>query len=149
MSWSLEFTVRWQDLDVNWHLRNTAYADFGTHTRIAYLAEHGFGPERILAERMGPVIFREETRYLKEVRFGGRLSYDFRVAGLSDDASHFELEHRATRDDGETAAVLRVEGAWMDLDLRKLRRPPADLKAIFEAIERTEDFRGIKSVVRD
>lgn len=148
MTFTADFEVRWADLDVNWHLRNTAYADFGTHTRLRYLLENGFPPSRFQQEGFGPVIFREESRYLKEARLGQRLTLDFQIAGLSDDGDHWEIEHRVSRDDGELAAVLRVEGAWLDLTRRKLRRPPRDLAEALRRLPRTEDFRHLKAVAK-
>ena len=37
-----EIEIRWSDMDANRHLANTAYLDFGGHTRIDFLASLGF-----------------------------------------------------------------------------------------------------------
>ncbi|MCP4204821.1 MAG: acyl-CoA thioesterase [bacterium] len=56
------FHVRWADLDPNRHMRNTAYLDYATEVRFAYLAENGFPQARFAEDNFGPVIFREEIR---------------------------------------------------------------------------------------
>jgi acyl-CoA thioester hydrolase len=38
-----EFDIRWSDLDANRHLANSAFINFMSHTRMAYLIENGFG----------------------------------------------------------------------------------------------------------
>ena len=141
--------VRWVDIDINWHMRNTAYADGGTETRITYLAQHGFPFQRFQEMEFGPVILREETKYFREVRLGERITYDFLLAGHSEDGSHFELHHDVRREDGTLAAVLRVEGGWMDVVRRKLRKPPADLFEAMQAIPRTDDFRVLRPYVKE
>ena len=37
-----EFEVRWSDVDANRHLANSAYINFMSHTRMAFLLELGF-----------------------------------------------------------------------------------------------------------
>ena len=46
--WHLGFDVRWADLDPNQHVRHTAYADYGTHVRMSWLASAGFDAARLL-----------------------------------------------------------------------------------------------------
>jgi len=142
------FDVRWTEIDINWHMRNTAYSEFGTQMRLQYLAERGFPVDRFANEGFGPVIFREETRYYKEFRLGDFATYDYRLAGVSPDGSHFELHHNVTNAKGELAAILRVEGAWLSIASRKLCRPPDDLRELMEALPHTDDFRELKSVAK-
>src|SRR5512136_61226 len=64
------FTVRWADVDANGHLRNTAYSELCSDTRIALLAAGGYGWERFRAEGFGPVLLRESLEYLREGKMG-------------------------------------------------------------------------------
>ncbi len=64
-----QIVVRWQDIDANRHLRNTAYSEFATDTRFRYVAALGYTQERFEALRFGPVILREDIRYRREVLF--------------------------------------------------------------------------------
>ena len=145
---TLTLQVRWTDIDINWHMRNTAYSEYGTETRLQYLSSNGFPPSRFQEQGFGPVILREETKYLREVFLGERLSFSFLLAGHSEDGSHFELHHDVRRADGVLAAILRVEGGWMDIVRRKLQRPPEDLLAAMSEVSRTDDFRVLHPLVK-
>jgi acyl-CoA thioester hydrolase len=137
---SKRFEVRWADLDANRHLRNTAYLDYATHVRFAFLAENGFPPSRFGELHFGPVILREEMTFVREVGPNEELTVDYRLAALSEDGRKFKLRHRVFRRDGVEAARIDTDGGWMDLATRKLRPPPAELQAAFERLERTDDF---------
>lgn len=55
-----QIEIRWSDLYPNFHLRHSAYYDFGTYCRISFMNEHGLTPQLIMHNHIGPVIFREE-----------------------------------------------------------------------------------------
>ena len=38
-----KFEIRWNDLDANKHLGNSAYIEFMSHTRMSFLTEYGVG----------------------------------------------------------------------------------------------------------
>ncbi|MBL8509396.1 acyl-CoA thioesterase [Chitinimonas sp. JJ19] len=135
--------VRWSDCDANQHVRHSAYADFCTHARIEWLKLHGFGFEQFQQHAFGPVIFKEWTEYLKEVKMSERLTIEVRIAGLSQDSSRFAIRHDLYKADGKLAARHEVNGAWLDLKARKLMPPPADLHSIFSQLAHTEDFTEI------
>lgn len=137
---SRRFEVRWADLDANRHLRNTAYLDYATHVRFAFLTEKGFPPSRFGELGFGPVILREEMRFEREVGPNDELTVDYRLSGLSGDERRFRLRHRIFRRDGVEAARIETEGGWMDLAARRLRPPPAELAAALAGLVRTADF---------
>jgi acyl-CoA thioester hydrolase len=66
--YSQQFVVRWSDLDANAHMKNTAYIEYAMQVRIAHFAEHGFSAEEFSRRRFGPIVFREEVTYFKDVR---------------------------------------------------------------------------------
>ena len=43
MTYDSTFQVRWADLDPNFHLKNTAYSEYATQTRFAFLDDNGVG----------------------------------------------------------------------------------------------------------
>ncbi len=143
------FEVRWADVDINWHLRNTAYADYGTDVRLAYLRENGFPPERFLELGIGPVVLREEFRYLHEVRLGEKVHVNFVMQGVSEEGSHWEARHDVFRADGELAAILQLEGGWLSLARRRLIRPPEELARLLNDLPRTDDFRVLKPLAKE
>ena len=43
------------------------------------------------------------------------------------DGARWTIEHTIYKADGRLAATVTVDGAWLDLDRRKLTTPPAEL----------------------
>ena len=121
------YTTRWADMDANGHLRHSAYADFAADQRVRFLAALGFDLAEFARLRLGPILFREDSRYLKEIRLGETITVAGRLLAMSDDASRWTIEHTIVKADGRPAATVTVEGAWLDLEKRKLAVPPATL----------------------
>ena len=143
------FTVRWSDLDANRHVRNTIFSEFATHTRFRLLESHGFSQARFESLRFGPVMFREEIRYRRELLFGQEVIVNVLFAGLSEDGSQWRVHQEVTRADGREAAVLTIDGAWIDLDTRKLVAPHHELLDLIQRLPRTEGFELLRSVLRN
>jgi acyl-CoA thioester hydrolase len=142
------FTVRWSDLDANRHLRNTAFSEYATHTRLRMLQVHGFSQQSFETLRFGPVLFREDIRYRREVVFGDHVTVNVLIAGLSPDGSHWRVRQEVRREDGSEAAVLLIDGAWLDLDARRLTVPTPELVDILGRLPRTREFEELRSVIR-
>jgi len=132
-------TVRWSDLDPNGHVRHSVYYDFGAQARINYLQQQGVGIAWLAEKGLGPVLFREEAQFKRELSFGDDLTIDTRISGVSADHRKWSMRHRIWRGD-ELCAVLDLDGAWLDLKTRRIAAPPPELVAKFEDLERTEDF---------
>lgn len=143
------FAVRWSDLDANRHVKNTIFSEFATHTRFRLLESHGFGQGRFEALRFGPVMFREEIRYRRELAFGERVAVNVLFAGLSEDGSQWRVHQEVRRADGKQAAILTIDGAWIHLDSRKLIAPPDELLQVVQVLPRTTDFQVLRSVLRN
>lgn len=139
------FTIRWADCDANGHMRNTAYSEYATEVRMAYLTENGFGFEKFLETKVGPVILREEIDYLRELRMGARMTVDFVTLGISPDDARFKVRHELVREDGKLAARVTVLGGWMDLRTRRLAPPPGALADVLRALPRVEPFEVLRS----
>lgn len=137
-------TVRWADLDPNGHVRHSVYYDFGAQVRVSYLQKAGFGIEWMTRNGIGPVLFREEAHFARELRLGDDLLIDVRLSGLSEDNRKWSIRHRITRGE-KLCATIDLDGAWLDLNARHLATPPAELTDKFAALPHTEDFRIISS----
>ena len=138
------YAVRWADCDVNGHMRNTAYSEYGTDTRVSYLAENGFTFEKFVEHRLGPVILHEALDYMREVRLGETIEVDFTLVGLSPDGARFKFEHDVWLPGKKKAARIVLAGGWMDLEKRKLRLPPDDLLRVLREGPRAEAFEEMK-----
>jgi acyl-CoA thioester hydrolase len=139
MDSSLTYHVRWAEMDPNGHMRHSAYADFAADQRVAFLGQKGFDLRKFAELRLGPILFREETKFLKEVHLGEAIRVDGRVASLSEDGSRWTIVHTLYKADGRVAATVTVDGAWLDLDKRKLRLPPPELADIMREMLKVEN----------
>lgn len=137
---SLAMPLRWADFDANFHLRHSVYYDFGATARLEFLKQCGLTYERMQAEHFGPVLFREECIFRREVRPGDEVSIDLLVTKLRTDFSRFSFRHHITRADGTLCAVLNIDGAWIDTLARKLAVPPAIVGSLVETLPKSEDF---------
>ncbi|UOQ99762.1 thioesterase family protein [Hymenobacter sp. 5317J-9] len=134
MTNAVTYRTRWADMDPNGHMRHSAYADFAADQRVALLAQWGYDVKRFAELRLGPILFREETKYLKEVNIGEEIRVDGLLASAVPDGSRWSIVHTIYKADGRVAATVTVDGAWLDLDRRKLTVPPAELAAAFSAM---------------
>ena len=130
----ITYRTRWADMDPNGHMRHSAYADYAADQRVVLLAEWGYDVARFAQLRLGPILFREETKFLKEVSIGEEIRVDGRLASVNADGSRWTIVHTIYKADGRIAATVTVDGAWLDLDRRKLTVPPAELVAGFSAM---------------
>jgi acyl-CoA thioester hydrolase len=136
--------LRWADLDPNGHVRHSVYYDWGAMVRIGYLETKGVGLEWMAHHAIGPVLFREEARFLRELRLGDKVDIDLSLAGASADGRKWRMRHRILRG-AEVAATLEVDGAWLDLRVRKIVVPPEEMVRAFADVSRTEDFLAMTS----
>jgi len=127
MPHSQEYTVRWAELDPNGHVRHSAYADFAADQRVQWLASLGYDLRRFAELRLGPILFREETQFRRELHSGEKIRVEGRLTEGTPDGGRWTIEHHIYKADGQLAATVTVDGAWLDLDRRKLTLPPADL----------------------
>ena len=137
---TFRFRVGWGDIDGNGHMANTAYLDHAADTRVQYLSSQGFTTARFVAERIGPVILREEIVYRRELRLNEEYTVDMRSAGLSPDSVRFRIENTFRDLSGELIATVTSEGVWFDLDARRPRVPPKDLETVMRDTPRSPAF---------
>lgn len=147
-SYSQAFEVRWSQVDPNGHLRGSAYFDIGVDVRIRFLADGGLTPDNFVRRAFGPVVLSEQIRYLCEVFLGEPIVVNLKVAGYSADGSHWRMQHEFLKANDEVAAVLRLEGGWIDLKSRKLIVPPPELADAFRDLERTDDYEDLASFIK-
>ncbi|WP_255156130.1 thioesterase family protein [Ferruginibacter sp. HRS2-29] len=140
MEFEKKVELRWSDLDPNFHVLHSKYYDFAANCRMAFLTEHGFGMPVMMKYQIGPILFREEAVFRKEIRYGDEVRINLKVKSVTADYSRWSMVHELWRDAETLAAVITVDGAWMNTALRKLAVPPEEMKMVFEAAPRTDDF---------
>jgi acyl-CoA thioester hydrolase len=135
------FEIRWSDVDANRHLANSAYTNFMSHTRMAFLVEKGFNMKTLAEHNIGPVVFYEHMYYFKEAFLGQPITVSLEVSGLSEDGMFFKFDHNFYNQKGENIAHCEMFGAWINLSTRKLTELPEKLLAIKNTFPRTASFK--------
>jgi len=139
-----EFTrviqLRWSDLDPNFHVRHSVYYDWGAFCRVEFLNEYGLTSAVMQQLMFGPILFREECVFRKEIRSGDEISINLQIVRSKKDYSRWSIQHRITKPAGTLCALLTVDGAWIDVVKRKLASPPGKVHEVFEKMPRAEGF---------
>lgn len=135
-----EIQVRWSDLDPNAHLRHSVYYDWGAFCRVTFLVEHGLTTELMQRLKIGPILFREECVFRRELRLGDKVRIDMQLKKAKRDYSRWTITHTITKNDDVISATITVDGAWLDVVARKLAQSPPEVSTVFDAIPRTSDF---------
>ncbi len=140
MSFKVGFTSRWADFDPNNHMRHSAYNDYAAEARVRMFNAYGLSLIEFNKLNIGPVLFREETNFKKEIRLSEDITVEVFLKGMSENGERFRFYHKIYKEDGRLAAEIEIYGAWLDLKERKLTRPPEIVLQTLRDIERTEDF---------
>ncbi|MDB2385236.1 thioesterase family protein [Polaribacter sp.] len=144
MAFKVTFITKWADFDPNRHMRHTAYNDYAAETRVRYFKDQNLSIEKFTEYNIGPILFKEETTYRKEIHLGENIMVDFKVSGLSENNERWKIIHNIYNENGELSAIVKVYGAWIDLTKRKLAIPPKETQSLFSSAERTDDFETIE-----
>ena len=135
-----EGTVMWSQVDANMHLRHSAYADFAAQARLNMLESLKITSQVLEQLKVGPILFREELIYLREVRPNDTIKVSCEMTKIRKDGSRWSFRQELYRSDGVKAATINVDGAWIDMQKRKLTALPEEWSARFLEIPRTDDF---------
>lgn len=137
---SLDFEVRWADMDTNRHMRHSAYNDYAAHLRVKLLKAIRLDLATMAKLHLGPVLFREETVFLRETGLGEIIRVDIELQKARRDGSRWTFVHVFRKENGKEAARITVDGAWMDLVERKLTTLPEQFQQGLLDIPRSGDF---------
>ena len=129
--------IRWSDLDPNFHVLHSKYYDFGAFCRMAYFVEHGLTSAFMNKHNIGPILFREECIFKKEIAFGDKIMINFILTDHTPDYSRWSMKHQIWKNADTLSAIIQIDGAWMDTVKRKLAIPPMEMHAIFEQAPRS------------
>lgn len=136
-----QFEIRWSDIDANKHLANSAYINFMSHTRTAFLKENGFSLMTLSKAGLGPVVFYEHINYFKESFLSEVITVSLEVSGLSEKGTFFKFEHNFYNVKGDNLAFCEIFGAWINLNTRKLTELPNELLELTDQFPKAKDFK--------
>ena len=135
-----EGQVLWSQIDANRHLRHSSYADFCAQARSNMLNTLGLSLDQFAQHKIGPILFREELIYKREIKLDEYIQVSTALSKLNTLNGRFSFRHEVLKSSGEVAAIVNVDGAWLDLTTRKLTNLPESWKPIIQNIPKTSDF---------
>lgn len=140
ISFSKTFDIQWADLDPNFHVRHSVYYDWAATTRIHFLNKLGIDPSFMVQHQFGPILFREEAIFKKEIRFGDSVQVTVHLQKARKDFSRWSWIHAILKNNDVLAATVQVDGAFIHTALRKLTAPPEEVMALLNQVPRSDDF---------
>lgn len=132
--------IRWADLDPNFHVLHSKYYDFGAYCRMSFLTENGITVDQMQEYHIGPIIFREECQFKREIKFGDEVKVTLKLDKVTENYRKWTMVHELFINGGTLAALITVDGAWMNTQLRKTAVPPMSFARAFDIIPRTDTF---------
>ncbi len=139
-SYSKQMQIRWSDMDPNFHLRHSVYYDLGATLRTFFLTEHGITPAVMMEKQIGPILFREECVFKREIHFGDPVEINVKLVKCTEDMGRWTMRHEVWKNSDTLSAIITIDGAWMHTGLRKLILPPPEFHKLFEEFPRADDF---------
>lgn len=142
-SFTRDIQVRWSDLDPNVHLRHSVYYDWGATCRIEFLHASGLTAGLMTELQFGPILFREECVFRKEIRLGDKVSINLRLLKSRRDYSRWSIKHEILKNGDTISAIIVVDGAWLDTVKRKLAAPPEQVSGVFSQMPLADEFQWL------
>jgi acyl-CoA thioester hydrolase len=140
--YSKTYEVRWADMDPNRHMRHSVYNDYAAQTRVGMFSDFDLSITEIGRLGFGPVLFREETKFLKEINLLEIITVTCELTTMRRDGSRWSFLHEIIKEgvNGIKAAQIAVDGAWLNLNNRKLGTPPPKIREVMNRFPKTTNF---------
>ena len=142
-SFTKNLEVRWADLDPNFHVRHSAYYDYGASARIEFLQQNGLTVQFMKEHSFGPVIFREECVFKKEISIPDLVKVNVMLRKATANFYKWTIQHTIYKNENVVSAIITLDGAWIDTVKRKLTIPPAEVRETFGNMPKDENFEWI------
>lgn len=141
-TYSKTFEVKWADMDPNRHMRHSVYNDYAAQTRVGMFAEFDLSITEISRLGFGPILFREETKFHREINLLETIKVTCALTTMRRDGSRWSFQHEIFKEgeDSIKAAQIDVDGAWLDLNSRKLGVPTTALQKVMNQFPKTSNF---------
>lgn len=139
-----ELSIRWSDLDPNFHVRHSAYYDFGAQHRIEILEQLGLTLKLMQEQFFGPVLFKEECIFRREIRLDSKVFISTKIGKMKADGSRWTIVHELKNEHDKLYATISVDGAWIDMKKRKIAVPTPEIAAeVMNLIPKTIDYQQL------
>lgn len=139
-NYSKQVEIRWSDIDANFHLRHSVYYDLGAFVRISFMTEQGLTPAMMQENNIGPILFREECIFKREIHFNDLISINVQLVKTTREMGRWTMRHEIWKNHDILSAIITIDGAWMDTEKRKLTLPPESFRQVFTHFPKAPDF---------
>ena len=136
----LPVQIRWSDLDPNFHLRHSVYYDYGAMCRVHFLNAHALDAAAMQRLKIGPILFREEALFKKEIRSEDKVHITLKLLKAKKDFSRWSIQHQLIKNEDILSAIITVDGAWINIVERKLTHPPEEVFTAFNSMPKGDNF---------
>jgi len=92
---------------------------------------------------MGPILFREEAIFKREIKYEDKITVDLQLLKSLPDFSRWSIRHNFYKQDKTLAAIINLDGAWIDIAKRKLAVPNEFVQNIFSNFPKSDGFEWV------
>ncbi len=131
--------IRWADIDPNFHVLHSKYYDYCANARMQILQKNGVTMQAIQQYNIGPILLREECVFKRELKFGDTIEIRISLKSTDETYTRWSFINEIWKNGDTLAAVITVDGAWMDTIKRKIAAPPEEFRKAFEALPKAEN----------
>ncbi len=135
--------IRWSDIDSNFHLRHSVFYDWAAMCRLNFLKERGLTAALMKKLHFGPVIFREECVFRKEIHYDDTVTINLKLLKSRRDYSRWTIVHGIKKNEDVLCATVTIDGAWLNTTDRKLFIPSAEIIRVFQQVPPDEYFQWL------
>jgi len=121
---SFAVTIESKHVDSLGHVNNAAYLELFEKARWDWIAQGGYGIDRVQATGFGPIILELSVKFRREVRLGEQLEIQSMTTDYVGKIGH--LEQRMLRAKTEICCSAYFTFALFDLKGRKIVAPTAE-----------------------
>ena len=137
-TYTIKTEIRWADIDANFHVLHSKYYEFCANARLLVLAQHGITMQVLQEQHIGPILFREEAVFKRELKFGDEVEIRIKLLKATEDFSRWSFVNEVWKNNDTLAAIVTVDGAWLDTVNRKLAVPPKSFQDAFAEMPKVE-----------
>lgn len=141
---AIKIAVRWSDLDANMHVRHSVYYDWTDFARLTFFANIGLTLNVFYDNNLGPVIFREEGIFHREILPTDNVEIKIFLLKSTIDFRKWTILHEIWKNEETLAATIIVDGSWIDTKSRKVKTPDSSVAEMLGAIPKHGQFERIE-----
>lgn len=119
----VRIAVRGYELDLQGHVNQAVYLQYGEHSRWQCFQAAGLTVEVLVGAGVGPVVLENTIRYLQELRAGDEVDVTCQFRWGT--GKTFQVEQDFTRADGVPVARLTSVAGVLEREARRLVPDPA------------------------